>query len=329
MSHPWLTVLLPTFNGEAYLPAALAAAAEQAEDGLEIIAVDDGSQDATLALLDSYRGRVSLRVLRRCHTGNWVANANLALSLARTEYCTLLPQDDFWLPGRLRVLRRWLDAAPDAVLLVHPVAFVDAQGRHLGWWRCPLPAGRPLPGPSVLGKLHVQNFLAAVAPDFRRDVALRIGGLDERLWYAADWDLWLKLATLGPTLCGRRPLAAFRLHPRQQTAWRSSDVEDVRNQLRAVLDRHLAAFSATVPEKVAGVQEAAEVSLAVNAWLFACWHGRPRRAWDIVACLLGLGWAGVHRYLRDSRIVERTLPRLRARLASCFRRATLGAVGGK
>jgi len=46
----------------------------------------------------------------------------------------------------------------------------------------------------VLQRLIVQNFLAVPAPLFRRELALQAGGMDESLWYAADWDLWLNLS---------------------------------------------------------------------------------------------------------------------------------------
>ncbi len=52
----------------------------------------------------------------------------------------------------------------------------------------------------VVPRLLVQNFLAMPAPLVRREAMLQVGGMDDTLWYAADWDLWLKLAALGPTL---------------------------------------------------------------------------------------------------------------------------------
>ena len=61
---------------------------------------------------------------------------------------------------------------------------------------------------------------------FLRESAVAAGGLDETLWYTADWDLWLKLAAAGPTVYLPRPLAAFRVHPESQTATRSRSADD-------------------------------------------------------------------------------------------------------
>src|SRR5262249_37337461 len=154
----------------------------------EIIASDDGSADATTAILESFAGRLPLTLLPPRPVRQWAANTNRALAHARADHVCLLHQDDMWLPGRLAVLKRLLARWPGASLLLPPSWFIGADGRRLGLWRCPLPAGRPLPPELVVERLLVQNFIAAPAPLFRRDAALAAGGLDPLLWYAADWE---------------------------------------------------------------------------------------------------------------------------------------------
>ena len=80
----------------------------------------------------------------------------------------------------------------------------------------------------MVERLLVQNFIAIPAPLFRRDQALSVGGLDARLWYAADWDFWLKLAAMGPTVYSPRPLAGFRIHSQSQTITRAGQMDEVR-----------------------------------------------------------------------------------------------------
>ena len=143
MSTPWLSVVMPTYNGGAFLAAALESIrAQQAGGDFEVIAIDDGSEDGTVATLEAYSSRLPLRIVRRSRTGNWVASTNHGLAIARGEYACLLHQDDLWMHGRLRALRAELDAVPEATLVVHPSWFVDARGARLGRWRCPLPPGR-------------------------------------------------------------------------------------------------------------------------------------------------------------------------------------------
>ena len=307
MSTPWLSVVMPTYNGDAFLTAALESIRAQQDGGdFEVIAVDDGSEDGTLATLEAYSSRLPLRIVSRPRTGNWVASSNHGLAVARGEYACLLHQDDLWMEGRLRALREALDGAPHPALVVHPSWFVDARGARLGRWRCPLPPGKVDPA-LVLQRLIVQNFLAVPAPLFRRDLALQAGGMDESLWYTADWDLWLNLSPRGTVLHHPEPLAAFRIHPASQTAQRSARADDLRLQLETVLRRHLPA-AAGGDRRLASV---AEFSVELNLALAGGLHRRAAPWARLSTSFLALGPSGWKRYLRDSRIAERVGARLR------------------
>ena len=105
MTAPWLTVIIPTYNGAArYLPAALESIVAQDDPNIEVIAVDYGSTDATLTILDSFASRLPLTIIQR-RVGNWVANTNLGLEHAHGEVACFLHQDDLWRPGRLAAVR--------------------------------------------------------------------------------------------------------------------------------------------------------------------------------------------------------------------------------
>ena len=123
--------------------------------------------------------------------------------------------------------------------------FIDEDGKRLGIWRCPLPAHRrPVDSRRLIQRLLVQNFIAMPAPLFRRDLALQVGGLNESLWYTADWDFWLKVATVARTAYLPEPLTAFRLHSGSQTVRGSQKLDEFRGQLESVLYDHLGAYKA-------------------------------------------------------------------------------------
>jgi glycosyltransferase involved in cell wall biosynthesis len=313
-ADPWLSVVMPTYNGAAHLPAALASIQAQQNDDLEILAVDDGSTDHTLAILESFARVLPMRIIRRNHGGNWVANSNHGLALARGQWVCFLHQDDTWLPRRLERLRAWIAQRPEAGLVLHPSWFIQDSGRRLGVWRCPLPVRMGTLAPElVLERLLVQNFIAMPAPLFRRDVALAVSGMDESLWYTADWDFWLKLAAACRTTYLPCPLADFRIHPLSQTQLRSARTADFRRQLEIVLLRHAQPWLSGRGGKDE-VLQAARFSLELNTLLAASLH-RSRPSWQSVArrfCALGPG--GWRRFLRDSCIGERVAARLRARL---------------
>jgi glycosyltransferase involved in cell wall biosynthesis len=307
MSDPWLSVLMPTYNGGRYLRQALESVRAEGDRRVELVAVDDGSTDGTAAILSDFAQAVPTRIVRVKHTGNWAANTNLGLAVARAKHVCLLHQDDVWLPGRLAAVRRLITAFPGAALYLHASRFVDEAGGRLGVWRCPLPAGRAIPPADLLDRLLVQNFLAASAPVFRRDAALRAGGLDPELWYAADWDLWLTLAQAGDAVYLPSPLLGFRLHPWSQTVIRCDRLEQIRDQLDRVLARHLGAAG----DKRPLLARVCRFSVAFNLALFAAVRQRPSGWIGLAREFAGLGPHGWWWFLRDSRAAERVKARAR------------------
>lgn len=310
MTLPWLSVLMPTYNGTAYLGAALDSVVAEDDPDIECIAVDDGSTDDTIAILERYRDRLNLTIERRPRIGDWVANTNVALDAAAGEFTSLLHQDDIWLPGRLAALKLAIEASPTIDLFLHSSWFIDSLGSRLGPWHCPLPKAAILDAAAVLPGLLVQNFIAIPSPVFRTATARGIGGLDEVLWNTADWDFWLKLASAGRTLCLPETLACFRVHPEAQTNRRSIDIADFRRQHELVLERHLPMLDDDQIRR--RTRRRAELSIAVNVTLASRYHGMNPGLAPVMAALGRAGPLGLWRYLRFSRIWERVSARLKA-----------------
>ncbi len=299
MQHPWLSVLMPTYNGATFLKEALDSIVAQESRDIEVVAVDDGSTDSTLEILRSYAGRLPLRIEQPGRVGNWITNTNRALRLARGEFACFLHQDDLWMRDRLSTLRRTLDAHPDATLVLHSCWFIDAVGRRLGQLRPHLRCGR------IARQLVVHSGIPSPVPTFRREAALRVDGLDERLWYTGDWDLWIRLAASGKTVVVPQALAANRLHRAQQTWRRSGEHAEFRRQHELVIAKHRALLDD-------GTAILAELSIEVNAALAVLANGRMPAIGALASRLFRAGPFGIARYLSASRLHERVLARLKA-----------------
>jgi glycosyltransferase involved in cell wall biosynthesis len=310
---PWLTVVIPTFQGEASIAATLASIAAEPCAGIEVLLIDNSPTPATIDIARAYGDRLALRIHERPDLPMWHEKTNAFTALASAPYVCWLHQDDIWLPGRVAAMRGWIAAAPQAALHLAPSAIVDRKGRTRGVWRCPLPAGEVDPA-LLTRRLLVQNFVAAPAPLIRRECWLACGGLDESLWYTADWDVWLKLAGVGPVWYHDCVTTGFRVHGGSQTMTGSRRAADFTDQMRIVLERHLPRLRG----ESAGVERAARASIAVNTALAAAAAGDPRHLIRAAAQLAKLGPIGIGRYLRDSRIMDRVAPRVRAKLAGVF-----------
>lgn len=167
---PWLSILVPAYNAQAYLEECLASVMDRADPGVEVLVLDDCSTDETHRLLQALQGRWPgrLRVLRHEHNQGQSAARNAMLDVARGEYLWFLDADDKLLPGALDRLRAIVQGhAPDLVLCdfqvwrEHPRLKHRLRGerhrrtfeglaRHLTHDRCALLAGM-----LVMGQLHV------------------------------------------------------------------------------------------------------------------------------------------------------------------------------
>ena len=97
-----LSVVMPTYNGEKFIAAALESVRAQAVDRLELVVVDDGSSDGTLDIVRDFAKSLPIRLITPGRIGNWVAVSDLGLREATGDWACLLHQDDLWLPGRLQ-----------------------------------------------------------------------------------------------------------------------------------------------------------------------------------------------------------------------------------
>lgn len=306
---PWLTVIMPVYNGAATLGRSLASLPAD-EPGIEVLLVDQASQDDSRAIAQGHCGRLNLRIVDAPQNRNWMQNTNLGLRLAQAPLVTMLHQDDIWHPGRAGALRALIARFPTAGMWIHAADYIDADDRRIGRFAPPFGGQEALlTSETVLERLIVQNTIALPAVVFRRDLAGE--GLDETLWYTADWDLWLRLAGRGPVAWSPESHAGFRLHRGSLTVTGSRDLEDFRRQMDIPPARHLGALPARSAKTLRPLIAA---SNALNVALAGRFHGEKAAAGQggrLLPMILRLGPGGMWRLLRDTRIVARVLPRLR------------------
>ena len=128
---PRVSVLLPVYDAERYLDEAVESILAQTFSDFELLAIDDGSRDASLARLEAYARRDSrVRVVRQTHAG-LVATLNAGLALARGELIARMDADDVSLPDRLSLQVSALAARSDIVCMGGGFDVIDAKNRLL------------------------------------------------------------------------------------------------------------------------------------------------------------------------------------------------------
>jgi len=304
---PWLSVVMPVHGGKAFLATTLDSAAREAPRGVEFrLYNSDEDGGAARRIAESFADRLDIHWHDTPELTSWMAKTNLGVAESRAPHVAMLHQDDLWLPGHIAALRQSVTLHPAVALSIAATRFADANGRVFGNWRLPFRAGR-VAEPNFVATLLVQNSVAIPTPLIRRDTWLAVGGLDETLWYTADWDLYLKLAALGDIVVRRETTTAFRLHGASLTMTGSRDAAGFRDQLERVADRHLSRVSVEGRQRVA---RRARASINVNCALSRASGGDKAALADAARQFLHLG-ADLFGYVKQSRIIDRVLPRLK------------------
>ncbi|HET7434582.1 MAG TPA: glycosyltransferase family A protein [Thermoanaerobaculia bacterium] len=193
MSTPFVSVLVPVFNGERFLDEAVASVLRQDFADFELLVVDDGSTDRTPELLRAWCERDGRVVVVTAPRNLGISAAsNLGLRQARGTYVARLDSDDVMMPGRLAAQAALLDARPDVVMVSSAYEVIDEAGRVLG-------AGRSEEAHEVVQ--HLLGFYNSAGGNgramYRRDALLRARGYREEYSISVDYDLAVRLLRLG------------------------------------------------------------------------------------------------------------------------------------
>ncbi len=307
MTRPWLSVIMPIFNGHATLDTALSSLAGQC-DGLEIIAVGQASTDGSRDLLQAAQIRLPIRIIDNPDGSSWTENTNIGLHEARAPLITMLHQDDVWSPGRAALLKDMAGRHEEVDIWAHGADLIDEHGATVGQMCPPFgTARRVLTSEEAMSHLIVQNTLALPAVMFRRDAALHKGGLDEALWYTADWDLWLSLAQNG-LAWDPGHASAFRIHANSLTMTGSRNLQSFKRQLEIPLDRHLVHLPDRLRRRA---RRRAEAANALNVCLAGLHHRSLRGVGSALRKAFMLGPNEWSDFLMTTQIVNRLAPRMK------------------
>jgi glycosyltransferase involved in cell wall biosynthesis len=232
-------VIVPCFNGERYVAEAVSSALRQKGVELLLVAVDDGSTDASLRILElEARADPRLTVETQPNAGSAAARIRGLHALpAAVDYLLFLDADDVLEPGMLRALANELDTHPEVGAAFCGLRLIGADGQPLAtelpWTPRLRPAGRS--GLVELGASEPEtSFFAVLAgcpmiPSvtlIRRSLYDASPGWDPAFGQPyEDMNLFLELALRAPLHHLPRTLVAHRRHPAQSTASRQRTAE--------------------------------------------------------------------------------------------------------
>jgi glycosyltransferase involved in cell wall biosynthesis len=222
-ARPALTCIIPTYNRASYVRDCLIALRKSGVADLEVIVSDDGSTDDTAAVVAATDP--AAKYLWQANSGTPSTARNAAFAVSTGRYVGFLDCDDAWLPGTAATAVRLLDGCPEIDVLFGDARMGNPDEGYVSWIESAgqeaffrLPHREPEPGFRVLDRralfrrMAIRNPLFIGACIMRREAFEKTGGFDPDLRGAADWDLWLRMASRFTFGFLHAPLAIYTRH---------------------------------------------------------------------------------------------------------------------
>ena len=203
---PKIGLVTPACNSESTIAVTIESVLRNDYPHLDYLIVDGKSKDNTLAIARRYVPQV--RILSEPDNGQSDA-LNKGFRLTDGEIIGWLNADDVLYPNALNTIIEKFIQHPEAVAVYGDGHLIDARGNIIGKsdvqpfdrWRL----------------IHSRNYIEQESCFFRRTAFEAAGGVDVRLKYVMDWDLWIKLSRFGDMVYIPQVLSARRLTPSNKT----------------------------------------------------------------------------------------------------------------
>ncbi len=256
---PLVSVIIPTYNASKYVCDAVESALAQTFEKIEIIVVDDGSNDGTAELLNQNYGDQITYIYKE--NGGPASARNLGIKQSHGEIIAFLDADDLWKPDKLE---QQLASFGEISLLIGSGEKTKNDGSV---------------EKITFEKLVLKNRFTNSGVVVRRSAFVEIGLFNERQEFIAveDWDMWIRLSKTGEVVLLHRDLITIRLTDESISA--PSQADKMLSNERVVLRKHLAgrpilyarALSARYFSAAWAFNECCERSKALLCILLSLW----------------------------------------------------------
>jgi glycosyltransferase involved in cell wall biosynthesis len=204
-----VSIIIPSYNQGHFLERTILSVLNQDWPQIELIVVDGGSTDDSVAVIKKYQQHLAWWVSEKDSGQTNAINKGLAKSTG--TYVTWLGSDDILLPQAVRTLAKALDAHPEIGMVYGAVAFIDTADRVIKF--------NSYQNMNLEKLLYSKHSTIAQPSSLLRRATLDLaGGLNESLHYCMDYDLWIRLHQHAPSMnLGEEILAGYRLHDDSKT----------------------------------------------------------------------------------------------------------------
>lgn len=205
--QPLVSIVTPSYNQAKFLRATIESVLGQTYPNIEYIVIDGGSTDGSVDLIREYADRLAYWVSEPDQGQTDAINKGFAK--ASGQYMAWLNSDDTYEPEAVAEAVAFLQAHPEVGLVYGDANFIDEHGRPIGRF----PAAQTDYQRLRRGYVHIPQQSAF----WRAELWQQVGPLDPQMYFAMDYDLWVRLAEISELRYLRKTWANFRLHGASKT----------------------------------------------------------------------------------------------------------------
>lgn len=195
---PLFSIVIPTYNRAEQLRRAMQSIAEQTYRDFEVIVCDDGSNDNTELVVETFTNQFPITYLWEENWGGPARPRNRGIKEATGEWICFLDSDDWWYPKKLETVKKYLDKY-DADIAYHDLDIYTLEGKRL--WK--KDKGKRFKKPVFTALLKNGQGPSNSSVVVRKAIINQVGGLseDKLLIAVEDYDLWLKISRVSDKFC--------------------------------------------------------------------------------------------------------------------------------
>jgi glycosyltransferase involved in cell wall biosynthesis len=281
---PKVTFVVTSYNYEHYIAQAVDSLLGQTLRDIEVIVIDDASTDGTADVLARYQNDSRVRVVRHERNIGHISSHNEGIALARGDYVGSIDADDFAtrddaVARQVALFERYPDVG--FVHCAHKV--VDSHGRERSVSQFS-DRDMVVNGLDEFSRLIEFDYVLHSGTLVRRVWFEKLGGYDQRLPNTADWDIWLRIATVASVGYVAEPCYAYRVHDNNMSHAKATPGQAIDENL-LVVDRNFALLPPTAAELAALWRPTRRRALFLQLW-YDLSHLRKSRAWRGLGAIL-------------------------------------------
>lgn len=208
LALPKLSVIIPSYQQGAFIERTIRSILDQNYPNLELILMDGGSTDETMAIIARYADKFAH--FESGPDGGQAAALRKGFAQATGDYISWLNSDDTFCPGALYAIGRYLAEHPKVAFVYGDTNIIDSADKVIAFKR------------SVKFVLGVMKYAFLTVPQmsafWSRTLYNEVGGVDARLRFCMDYDLFVRLASRSAPVHINQTIGNFRIHPTSKTA---------------------------------------------------------------------------------------------------------------